>query len=188
MGGRQVRTGKEYGEIYDHHFVEYEYADGSTMFSQCRHIEQCYTSISEHVVGTKGYADISGGLISTGSLKSINAKNDEERIAAGDSVWRFPLPKGKNKRNAYQVEHNDLLAAIRAGTPYNEAEYGAMSTMTAILGRMCTYSGKMIRMDDALASEISLAPKEYSFAAFPRTLPDADGRYVIAVPGVTKTV
>jgi myo-inositol 2-dehydrogenase / D-chiro-inositol 1-dehydrogenase len=63
-----------------------------------------------------------------------------------------------------------------------------MSTMTSILGRMCTYSGKMISMKDALASEISLAPKEYSFAALPQSLPDAEGRYAIAIPGVTKTV
>ena len=60
MGGRQVRTGKDYGEIFDHHFVEFDYADGSRMFSQCRHIPGCWNSVSEHAHGTKGTADISG--------------------------------------------------------------------------------------------------------------------------------
>jgi myo-inositol 2-dehydrogenase / D-chiro-inositol 1-dehydrogenase len=171
MGGRQVRTGKEYGEIYDHHFVEFEYEDGSRLFSQCRHIEQCFSSVSEHVVGTKGSADMSDGGGAT--------------LVIGGDTRKIAKARG---RDPYQVEHDDLFAAIREGKPYNEGEYGAMSTMTSILGRMCTYSGKMISMKDALASEISLAPKEYSFAALPQSLPDAEGRYAIAIPGVTKTV
>ncbi len=60
MGGRQVRTGEDYGEIFDHHVVEFEYADGSRMFSQCRHMPNCWNSVSEHCHGTKGHADISG--------------------------------------------------------------------------------------------------------------------------------
>src|SRR5688572_28182638 len=38
MGGRQVRKGMDHGEIYDHHYVEFHYADGSLLNSQCRHI------------------------------------------------------------------------------------------------------------------------------------------------------
>ena len=63
MGGRQVRVGKEYGQIFDHHAVEFEYDDGSRMISQCRHIPSCWDSVSEHVAGTKGTCDISGGNI-----------------------------------------------------------------------------------------------------------------------------
>ncbi|MGH7139658.1 MAG: Gfo/Idh/MocA family protein, partial [Pirellulales bacterium] len=124
MGGRQVRTGPDYGEIYDHHAVEFEYADGSRMFSYCRHIPNCWDSVSEHAQGTKGVADISGHRLET---------MDGEK-------WRYT---GENK-NPYVVEHHDLIASILSGNPYNEAEYGALSTMTAIFGRMCTYSGKMI--------------------------------------------
>ena len=62
MGGRQVRTGKDYGEIYDHHAVEFEYADGTRMFSQCRHIPNCWNSVTEHAHGTKGTADISAAI------------------------------------------------------------------------------------------------------------------------------
>lgn len=167
QGGRQVRIGAEHGEIFDHHFVEFVYADGSRMFSQCRHIENCWGSVSEHAQGTKGSADISGGVIRNGT-----------------DTWKYRGPK----ENPFQVEHDDLFASIRAGKPYNEAEYGAMSSMTAILGRLCTYSGKEISMETALASEISLQPREYNFKTDAPVNPLADGTYPIAVPGLTKVV
>jgi predicted dehydrogenase len=168
MGGREVRKGKDYGEIYDHHFVEFEYADGSRMFSQCRHIPRCWNSVSEHAQGSKGWADISGS--------HINVEGGED--------WRY---KGK-KANPYQVEHDDLFASIREGKPINEGEYGALSSMTSILGRMATYSGKVIEWKDALASNIDLSPKSYAFDAEPPVQPDKDGNYAIAVPGVTKVL
>ena len=88
----------------------------------------------------------------------------------------------------YQNEHNELFASIRAGKPINEAEFGAYSSMTSILGRMCTYSGQMIEWDTALNSNVSLQPKEYNFKTDPPVMPDADGWYAVAVPGLTKVV
>ncbi len=173
QGGRQWRAGKEYGEIYDHHYVEFEYADGTRMFSQCRHMENCWSNVSEHVQGTKGLANIGDGVIKSG--KDENSKKEE---------WRY---KGRGV-NPYQVEHDDLFASIRAGKPINEGEYGATSSMTAILGRLCTYSGKMIAWDDALKSEISLQPKEYSFHANPPIMPKDDGSYAVAIPGQSRVV
>src|SRR5436190_8477115 len=121
MGGCEVRKGPDYGEIFDHHAVEFEYADGSRMFSQCRHINGCWNDVSEHAVGTKGRCNIAGHTIT------------------GDNAWRF-RDKG---RDPYQQEHDDLFDAIRNDKPYNEAERGATSSMTAIFGRMATYSGKV---------------------------------------------
>ncbi len=63
MGGRQVRTEKEYGQIFDHHAVEYEYEGGLRMISQCRHMKGCWESVSEHVAGSKGICNIGGGKI-----------------------------------------------------------------------------------------------------------------------------
>ena len=168
MGGCQVRKGKEYGETFDHHAVEFEYADGSRTFSQCRHIPGCWNSVSEHAQGSKGTADIGSGTI---------------KVAGGES-WRY---RGA-KPDPYQVEHDDLFAAIRAGKPYNEAEAGAKSSMTAILGRMCTYSGQEIRWDEALNSQVNLAPDEFSFSATPKSLPDANGLYALPVPGLTNVL
>jgi hypothetical protein len=137
------------------------------MFSQCRHIPQCWSNVSEHVQGTKGSAAISDGF-----------------IKATGGEWRY---KGRSV-NPYQVEHDDLFASIRAGKPINEGEYGAKSTMTAIYGRMCTYSGKVLTWDDAYKSEISLQPKDFDFKANPPVMPNADGVYAVAVPGQSRVV
>ena len=92
---------------------------------------------------------------------------------------------GKKAKNPYQVEHDDFFAAIRNDTPYNEAEYGAHSTMTAILGRMATYSGKSIDWEDAINSQVGLMPERYTWDAMPKVLPNAEGFYPVAIPGVT---
>src|SRR5688572_15819262 len=166
MGGCEVRKGPDYGEIFDHHAVEFEYADGSRVFSQCRHINGCWSNVSEHAVGTKGSCNVSDFTI------------------RGDNAWRW-REQGKNP---YQQEHDDLFAAIRNDTPFNEAEYGAKSTMTAILGRMATYSGKVLEWDAALNSQIDLMPKQFAWDAETPVKPDEDGMYPRAIPGKTRVI
>ena len=163
QGGRQVRTGKDHGEIFDHHFVEFTYPDGTVMLSQCRHQPDTWRSVSEHAHGSKGTADISGARMTTRDGKD----------------WRW---QGREKDH-YQQEHDNLFDAIRNGKAFNEAENGAKSTMTAIMGRMATYSGQEITWDQALNSQLALRPEAYSFDAKPPTTPDSDGRYPVAIPG-----
>jgi len=167
MGGRQVRTGRDTSEIFDHHFVEFEYEDGSRCYSQCRHIAGCFNSVSEHAHGTKGSVNIGAGRIT------------------GDNAWRY---RGRGDISPYRQEHNDLYAAIRSGNPYVEAEYGAISTMTSIFGRMATYSGKALNWDDAINSNIDLAPENYAWDAMPQVLPGPDGYYPHANPGTSIVV
>lgn len=169
MGGRQVRTGKEYGEIYDHHYVEFMYADGTMMNSQCRHIPGTMTKVDELLVGAKGRIFCGEAAI---------------RDNKGKELYRFD----KKQDNApFQNEHDELFAAIANGEhKFNNAEYGAKSTLTAVMGRMATYSGQVIDADKTLASGINIMPKEYSWTAMPPTVPNADGFYPIAMPGKTK--
>jgi len=166
LGGRQLRNRKDSGNIFDHHGVEFTYADGSTMLSQCRQMPGCWNQVTEFAHGTKGTAHIGNGVID------------------GQNPWRYRGPRP----NPYQVEHDDLFASIRAGKPYNEAEYGAISTMTAIFGRMATYSGKVLSWDQAIGSEIQLRPEKYAFDATPPSVPDKDGNYSLPMPGVTRVV
>ena len=168
MGGRQVRVGVDTGQIFDHHSVEFTYANGHKMLSQCRHIRECWNSVSEHVHGSKGYADISGGRIFDTSGKEI-----------------FKCKEGKGQRGGHQQEHHDLFADIRNGILPNETEYGAKSTMTAIFGRMATYSGREIMWDDAINSEISLCNVDALTGMNDKApiQPDADGNYPVPVPG-----
>jgi len=170
MGGRQVRAGKEYGEIFDHHFVEYEYADGSRMFSQCRHIKDTYYQVTESFQGTNGSAPRPGVIQTPGGFKLLDhdARKDP---------------------NPYQVEHDLLFEAVAKGEyRYADAENAAKSTLTAIMGRMATYSGQLIEWDTALNSALNLMPKRFAWDAEPPVLPDAQGFYPVAVPGETRVL
>ena len=170
VGGKQVDTGIDSGQIFDHHMVEFTYKDGTKLLSECRHQTDTWQSISEHAHGTLGtFGTEPGGIHFT---------------MADGSTWKSKA-KGKDP---YQQEHDDLFHAIRNDLPYNEAEYGASSTFTAIFGRMATYSGKMIKWDDALAKGYDIMPKEYAFDAEPPVMPDKDGKYPIAMPGKTKVM
>jgi myo-inositol 2-dehydrogenase/D-chiro-inositol 1-dehydrogenase len=167
MGGRQVRTGIDNGEIFDHHAVEYTYADGTKLMSQCRHQPNTWKSVSEHAHGTKGWSDVSAGRI------TVN----------GGETWGYKGASKGKEPNPYQVEHDVLFDAIRNNKDQNEAEYGATSTMTSILGRMATYSGQEIKWEDAIKSDLNLQPEAYTWDTLPRSLPDKDGRYRIPMPG-----
>jgi predicted dehydrogenase len=167
MGGREVRVGKDFGEIFDHHYVEFTFADGSVMNSQCRHQPGAMNRVTEIIGCQKGKA-YPGRIVD----------------AAGNTVWRF---KGKGN-DPYQTEHDVLYQHIRDDKPINNAYYTAASTMTAILGRMATYSGKELKYDEALASEISIMPKVYDWDADPGPKAGADGLYPAPIPGKHKVV
>ncbi len=170
MGGRQVRTGPEHGEIFDHHVLEFEYADGSRMFSQCRHIKGCPNLVTEAFHGTNGSAP-KPGVILTPSGHVIMEHND------------------RKDPNPYQVEHDVLFEAIAKGEyKFEDATNGAKSTLTAIMGRMATYSGQVIEWDEALNSEVDLMPKRFAWDANPPVMPDENGLYPIAVPGQTQVL
>ncbi|MFN7327764.1 MAG: Gfo/Idh/MocA family oxidoreductase [Chitinophagales bacterium] len=169
-GGRQVRVGSQYGEIFDHHVVEFEYADGSRMFSQCRQMPGTKEDVTEGFHGTNGVAPLPG-LVQTRS---------------GYSILNYDA---KNDPNPYQVEHDELFEAIaKSEYKFADAENAAKSTMTAIMGRMATYSGQVIEWDAALKSEIDLMPVRLDWDALPKVLPGEDGMYPCAIPGVTKVI
>ena len=169
MGGRQVRKGKDHGEIFDHHYVEFTYADGSILNSQCRHQPGTMSRVDELLIGTKG------------KIKAGDANITDHK---GKVLYQFDK---KTENNAYQTEHDELFAAIAKGDyQFADAERGAFSTMTSILGRMATYTGQIIEWDKAINCGLDLHPKVYDWNALPPLVPDADGHYPIAIPGVTK--
>lgn len=169
MGGRAIRTGKEYGEIYDHHFVEYRYKNGVVMNAQCRHWKDSVSRVDEEIVGTKGRMICDRGVI-------LDHK--------GKTLYQFDR---KQHNQPYQQEHDELFAAIAKGEyKFADAQRGAEATLSAIIGRMATYSGQSIAWDKALASGINIQPEKYAFDAPPPVMPDADGNYAYAKPGITK--
>ena len=169
MGGRQVRKGKDYGEIFDHHYVEFTYADGTVLNSQCRHIPGTMSKVDELLIGTKGNIQ-------------CGAANIVDRT--GKVLYQYDK---KSDNNPYQSEHDELFEVIAKGEyKFADAENGAKSTMTSILGRMATYSGQIIEWDKAINSGISIMPKTFDWNAMPPTVPNEDGYYEIPVPGKLK--
>lgn len=179
MGGRCVRT--EGDQLFDHYFVEYTFPDGAKLFAQGRHVNQCYDIFSDFAHGTKGSAVIMDSLAAARPRIYSN-----QVMTRANEVWRYTGPEP----DCYQVEHDKLFAAIRNNQPYNEAERGAQGIMVGILGRMAVDSGQFLTWEDALASNLELAPgiETMTLDSKPPVQADAQGRYPLALPGQTKVL
>lgn len=170
MGGRELRTDRKTGQIFDHHYVEFVYPNGVIMNSQCRHQPNCWNAVKEIIIGSQGTLYISG---------------DGDAVIkdrSGKTVWRYR--SADDDGNPYQNEHDALYKAIRENTALNNAHYGATSTFTAMLGRYATYSGKMVNWEEALAWNNSQIPEKLDFEAPPSFGPDENGLYPVPLPGV----
>jgi predicted dehydrogenase len=163
MGGRQVRTAPDYGHIFDHHSVVFEFASGVKLFSQCRQQPGVATDVSDNIMGSKG-------------MCHINAVEGTSKIT-GPEPWEYKSSRAR-KQNMYQNEHNELFASLRSGAPINNGEWMTKSTLMAIMGRMATYTGQVVTWDALLNSKEDLTPPRYEFGSLP--MPP------VAMPGVTK--
>lgn len=174
MGGREVRTGKEYGNIFDHNFVELTYPGGAKVMSQCRHQPGTVVQVAEFFQGTKGNIETGWGYNATIRDRKTNSIIHEY--------------VDQEDLSEYQIEHNEFFRSIRNGEVINNVDYGAKSTLTAIMVRMASYSGKMITWEDAMNGTKDLIPKILGYEEAPPILPDENGFYPIAVPGVTEVL
>jgi predicted dehydrogenase len=171
-GGRQVRKTPKFafhecGNIFDHHYVEYRYADGSVMHSMCRHMPGCWVKVGETVVGTKGRGE-PHWLQPTGGQR-----------------WTY---RNQEDKNGYQQEHVNQSEAMRNGENLHDGWFAATSSMVGVMGWMATYSGKEIQWDDAVTKGRTLFPydKELTFDTVPPVTigPDKTYEHAVAVPGV----
>lgn len=160
IGGRQVRIGPEYGNIYDHHAVIYEYADGARLHAYCRQQAGCADDISVHLTGEAGSAVLGRDF----------------RISGRD-----PWTHEGERNNAFLTEHEVLFESIRRREPVNNGEYMAKSTLMAIMGRMATYTGQRVTWDQAMNSAEDLSPEAYTWDAAP---PPSE----VARPGITRLI
>ncbi|UCG57112.1 MAG: Gfo/Idh/MocA family oxidoreductase [Phycisphaerales bacterium] len=161
LGGRQVRAGPEYGNVYDHFAVEYEYPNGARVEYMGSQIEGCTYRSDKRVVGTKGSAYSDSGNF----------------VIEGTNAFRYDGPSW----SPVIRQHADQIAAIRQGKRLNEGRRIAESTMTSIMGRMSAYTGRALKWDWAMkASKLDLSPPKYEFGDLPMR--------PVAVPGKTKLI
>jgi myo-inositol 2-dehydrogenase / D-chiro-inositol 1-dehydrogenase len=161
VGGRQARTAPEYGYIYDHFGLDFEYANGVHMLSMCRQQPGTPGLVAEALVGTKG---------------TLETQDGRRYEITGPNAWKW----SGEYTNPYQQEHTDLIASIRAGSPLNELKQVADSTLTAIVGREAAYTGKVLAFEQYVASGESLMPEKLAFGPMP--VPP------VAVPGTAGTM
>ena len=177
MGGRQVRTDAD--QLFDHYLAEYSFQDGTRLVAQGRHIANTWDFFGDVIHGTKGCAVLGEG-------------QPRPRLFNGHTpgsqnlIWSYKGPDFDH----YQYEHDLLFDAIRNDKPYNETERCAKACLTAIMGRMTCESGKMVTWDEAFQSNLELAPglEAFTMDSAPPVVPDANGKYPIAMPGQTVAV
>ncbi|TVQ68314.1 MAG: gfo/Idh/MocA family oxidoreductase [Balneolaceae bacterium] len=179
MGGREVRTGKQYGQIFDHNFIEYIYPSGAVISAQCRQIPGCYNIVTERFNGTKGF-------LSTGGPDGPTIRNRSQQ-----EIFRY---ESNNDPSPYDQEHIELIASIRAGEVIDDTDSGSKSTMAAIMGFMATYSGQLLEWDQALNSDKrfhphhDLLPEDVNWDTPAPVQLDENDYYPIPIPGVTEVV
>jgi hypothetical protein len=167
MGSRLRRIN---GDQYDNFSVDYVFEDGRHFHSMCRQINGCANNVSERLQGSAGYT---------------NCRNTVFDLA-GAELWKYeyPLddegkPSPKKMMDPYVQEHIDMVTAIRTGKPFNELENTAISTMTAIMGRISAYTGKETTWDEMMNSDLKLGPKVFEFGPvdIPKEVPVAGDAY-----------
>lgn len=157
MGGRQVNTGPEFGQSYDHFAVDYEFPNGVHVLSMARQIAGCENDVSEYLVGTKGKAHLAPGRYDCPGVARTAHRNEV---------------------NPYVQEHIDLLEAITSNKPVNELKQVAESTLTAILGRMSAFTGKAVTWEQALKTTEDSFPDKLEWGPMP--FPS------VPMPGITE--
>lgn len=166
QGGRLTRVGPENGNIWDHFTMEYEYADGSLVIAQHRHLKGCWSFFGEKISGTKGSAEL-----------AFKQRAHIQRAGEDKPFWRV-----REEENSYQIEHDRLFKAIREDLPHNEAERGAHSTLMAIMGRNAAYTGQLITWEEALNADENLVPSAETWDGEAPTKPDSNGEYPTRLP------
>jgi predicted dehydrogenase len=125
---------EEYGNIFDHIYADFVYANGVHMSSHCRQFNNAPQNVSERIVGTKG-------VIDSASLRNA-----------------------QNAVDPYVQEHSDMMASILGKGPYiNEAMTVAESTMTCLMGREAAYSGQKVTWEMMMNSQLDILPKSFDY-------------------------
>lgn len=166
LGGRSASFGEVYGNVFDHHSVVYEYANGVRMYALCRTQNGCYANAHSYVLGAKGRCCVTAGTIE------------------GETKWKYNGPGG----NPYELEHKALFAAIRSGNPVNCGQYMANSTLIGVMGQLACYSGKELTWEQVSKSNFVFTPKveDVRLDMEPPVKPDEKGNYPVPMPGITE--
>jgi predicted dehydrogenase len=181
IGGRHYR-GNNVDQNFDSYAVEYTFADGAKFYLDGRYIAGCKDEHATYAQGTKGIAVVSQSGHMPSHARIYKGQEVGDRGSA-NLLWEFPQPEP----NPYQLEWDDLVAAIVNDKHYNEARRGTQASLVTSMGRMAAHTGQEITYDAMLNCEHDMAPD------LDKLTPDspapvlalADGSYPIPQPGLT---
>jgi predicted dehydrogenase len=178
-GGRHYR-GDCVDQNFDNYSVEYTFPDGAKLFLYGRSIDGCYDKFSSYAHGTKGLGVITAANHTPGRCCTYKG----QKLAKANQLWAFP----KNEPNPYQMEWNDLVAAIREDKPYNEVERGATASLVTSMGRMAAHTGQVVTLEEMMNCPHEFAPAVAELTEnSPAPLqPGSDGKYPVPEPGIKK--
>ncbi|HLX64213.1 MAG TPA: Gfo/Idh/MocA family oxidoreductase [Planctomycetota bacterium] len=168
LGGRSTSQDL-LGDVFDHHSVVYQYANGVRLYANTRTTLNCYNEISSTILGSKGTAYPLEGRIT------------------GERAWQW----AGEKSSPYDVEHQKFFKSIRAGAPINCGDYMPRSTLVAIMGQLSCYSGKEVAWDAVTKSDFCFAPapERCTWDMPPPTQSNEKGVYPVCfTPGVSKNI
>ena len=149
IGGRQVRTAPEYGDVYDHFSAEFLYPNDVRVEYIGWQIDSASDRNDLWFEGTKARAYVDFG-------DAYILKHGKKAKYEGPAV-----------EPAVQ-EYADMIASIRANKPINEGRRIAESTLTAIMCRMSAYTGRRMKWDWLMkASKLDLSPEKLEFGPHP---------------------
>jgi hypothetical protein len=136
----------------------------------CRQIDGCQSDVSAYIQGTKG-AWIGGGEDRTNhTIVDLN----------GNVIWQFDFDKEKGdfkQLDGHALEHVNWINHIRDNKPICQGEETAISTLSAIMGRISAYTGVDVTWDEVMAMDMNLVPDNLE-------LKNVDMRqYIVPVPG-----
>jgi predicted dehydrogenase len=168
LAGRSSSFGDQYGDMYDHHTVAYEYPSGARVYAMCRTQENCFDAYDDVIIGTKGVCDL------------------EKCRITGENKWQF---KG-TRRNPYELEQLYMVNSILEGKPCNSGYHCNNSTMITLMGQISCYTGQAMNYKDIDQSKATWGPEpeKVDFGMDAPTKPDVTGNYPLPKPGFTKMV
>ncbi len=179
-GGRHYR-GNNIDQNFDVYSVEYTFADGAKFFLEGRNIPGCHQEFASYAHGTRGSAIISTSGHTPARCRLFRDQNCTHRNNQ-NTLWRAPA----QEPNPYQLEWDNLLAAIRNNQAHNEARRGAEASLITAMGRMAAHTGRIVTRDQMLACAHELAPQVDRLtldSAAPLRLGN-DGKYAVPQPGI----
>lgn len=175
LGGR-VPDSIDCGQNIDVYSMEYTFADGAKAFCGFRRIEKTERDFATYIHGTKCAAQFSGNV----HAATVHRFKDQ-RIEKDNIAWT-PTP---DAYRPWQYEWNDLIDSIRRDRPHNEAKRAAYSDMTALMGRAACHTGQTVTWDEMMKSKFQFCDylDSLNYDSPVPIMPDADGQFLVPVPG-----